>query len=95
MKLYIPDNYRKREKKPAFIIKPRRCFADEGGLGKFKASVEGEPEPSVEWQRDGVALVPSDKHRVSTRVALVPSDKYRVSTGVALVPSDKHRVSTA
>ena len=54
-----------REAKPSFIIKPRRCFADEGSLGKFKASFDGEPTPSLEWIRKGVKIEPGDKHRVS------------------------------
>ena len=54
-----------RESKPSFIIKPRRCFADEGGKGKFRASFDGEPTPTIEWLRKGVKVEASDKFRVS------------------------------
>lgn len=49
-------------KKPEFIIKPRKQFADEGKVAKFKASFEGVAD--VHWERHGQQLQISDKYKV-------------------------------
>ena len=50
-------------KKPEFIIKPRKQFADEGKVAKFKASFEG--VANVNWERHGQLLQQGDKYKVS------------------------------
>lgn len=49
-------------KKPEFIIKPRKQFADEGKVAKFKASFEGVAD--VHWERHGQQLQISDKYKM-------------------------------
>ena len=52
------------ECKPTFIIKPRRQFVDEGAVAKFKCSCDGEPLPTVTWERNGKTVEESDKYKV-------------------------------
>ncbi len=53
------------ESKPSFIIKPRRQFVDEGSVAKFKCSCDGEPAPTVTWERHaGEPISESNKYQV-------------------------------
>lgn len=49
-------------KKPEFIIKPRKQFADEGKVAKFKTSFEGVAQ--VNWERHGQLLQQNDKYKM-------------------------------
>jgi hypothetical protein len=44
------------------IIRPRRQFVEVGDTAKFRVSFDGQPTPSVVWQRMGTQLKPSDKY---------------------------------
>ena len=59
-----------RQVAPSFVIKPRRQFVDGGENAKFKAAVEGSPEPEVEWKKDGETLMDGVKYKVSDVIIL-------------------------
>ncbi|GAB1610545.1 myosin light chain kinase, smooth muscle-like isoform X4 [Argonauta hians] len=50
------------EKRPEFIIKPRKQFCDVGKVVKFKASFEG--KATLRWERYGQPIVQNDKYKL-------------------------------
>ena len=75
-----------RETKPSFIIKPRRCFVDEGKTAKFKASVDGEPPPSVTWSRGGNDIANGGRYKVSHTMEYKASNPYTHIPYVNIIP---------
>ena len=55
--------------KPSFIHRPKSVNVKEGGSAVFTAEVEGQPMPTVEWQRNGSAL--SEDERIKVRSVLI------------------------
>ncbi|ESO03551.1 hypothetical protein HELRODRAFT_191869 [Helobdella robusta] len=58
----IYDNYfDRKEAMPRFVIKPRHCYVQEGGVGSFKCKVMAGSTPLITWYFKGQALNPGLK----------------------------------
>ena len=58
---------RSRGSPPEFILKPRSRTVLEGSSARFTCTVNGDPEPSMEWFFDGDEFVPDHRRELKLR----------------------------